>query len=364
MRLLITVTLNPNQLRAHVEPIADLNEVTGITLVADEPGATLPKLRTVVPPRWLVRVVGRAVAKLIMCVVVVARERPAWILGYNLVPHGITTVLVSKLTGRRSYLHAIGGPVEWEGGGTGSDNKVLSRLRRPSRIIERFLLWVLRNADVVAVMGSDARGRLIRTGLKPERVVVLPASVDEKRFVAGGDHRRWDMVTAVQLIPRKRIHEFLAAVAEVRNSHPDARAAVAGRGPLMDELMEDARRLGIADAVDFLGFVTDIEQVYSQARVFVMTSQCEGLSIAMTEAMAAGVPVIVSGIGEVRDLVVDGENGYIFDLGDVETLVERVNHLLDDEQDWRAMSQNAVAAVRRSSARAFISATNRKILVR
>ena len=53
MRLLITVTLNPNQFRSHVEPIAALPEVESVTLVADAPGPDMDKLRTVVPPAWL-----------------------------------------------------------------------------------------------------------------------------------------------------------------------------------------------------------------------------------------------------------------------------------------------------------------------
>ncbi len=361
MRLLVTVTLNPNQLRAHLEPITDLPEVSGVTLVADEPQVPMPKLRTVVPPAWLTRVAGRALAKLLTGIVVSLRERPRWVLAYNVVPHGINALLIGRLTRRRVYIHAIGGPVEWEGGGIGSDNKVLSRLRRPSRVIESFLVAVLRAADVVAVMGSRAREDLIRRGLEPERVVALPASVDESRFV-GGEHRRWDVVTAVQLISRKRVHEFLQAIALVREEIPGVRAAVAGRGPLADELKEEARRLGLESAVDFLGFVSDVEQVYANARAFVLTSQREGLSIAMTEAMAAGVPVVVTDIGEARDVVVPGVNGYLFEVGDVQALAEHLKQLLTDDARWQSMSEAAVAAVRASSDRSAISAVNRRLL--
>src|SRR3712207_5890690 len=198
MRLLVTVTLNPNQLRAHLEPITDLPEVEGVTLVADEGQPPMPKLRVVVPPAWLVRLAGRAAAKLLTGIVVSLRERPRWVNAYNVVPHAINALVIGRLTRRRVYVHAIGGPVEWEGGGYASDNKVLSRLPGPVAPIERFLLAVLRSCDVVAVMGSRARAALVAEGLDPAHVVVLPASVDETRFMSGGEHRRWDLVTAVQ----------------------------------------------------------------------------------------------------------------------------------------------------------------------
>ena len=363
MRLLITVTLNPNQLRAHLEPITDLPEVEHVTLVADEPQPPMAKLRTVVPPRWLMRAVGRAAAKLLTGIAVSLRERPRWVIAYNVVPHAINALLIGRLTRRRVYVHAIGGPVEWEGGGYASDNKVLSRLPAPVPLLERFLLAVLRRCDVVAVMGSQARRALVGHGFVPERVVVLPASVDEKRFATGGEHRRWDLVTAVQLIRRKRVDEFLQTVANLRKEHPEIRAAVAGRGPLLEELQAEARRLGVADCVDFLGFVSDIASVYANARVFVLASQREGLSIAMTEAMAGGVPVVVSDIGEARDVVIHGENGFIYPLGDVAAMTSHVKTLLDDDALWARMSEAAVRAVRRSSDRATIRAINRDILL-
>ena len=362
MHLLVTVTLNPNQFRAHVEPITALPEVSSVTLVADEPGPAMPKLRTVVPPRWLMRACGRAAAKFLTGLAIAVREQPSWVLGYNLVPHGINAVLIARLARARSYVHLIGGPVEWQGGGYASDNKILSRLPRPVPFLERLLVRVLKSADAVAVMGTRARDELIRLGLAPERVVVLPASVDPDRVRAAKAQREYDVVTASQLIGRKRLHELLQALAIVRAEHPELRAAIAGRGPLADDLKDEARRLGLEDAVDFLGFVQDVESVYARAKVFALPSQREGLSIAMTEAMASGVPVVVTDIGEARDVVIPGEGGFLFEVGDVDALATHISRLLSDEALWSRMSAAAVEAVRAASSPARISAVNRAIL--
>ena len=363
MRILVTVTLNPNQFRSHVEPITALPEVTSVTLVADAPGVSIPKLRTVVPPRWLMRVAGRAAAKFLTGVAIALRERPSWILGYNLVPHGINAVLIAKLARARSYVHVIGGPAEWQGGGYGSDNKILSRLGRPVRPLERLLVRVLKAADVVAVMGTRARADLVARGLDADRVVVLPASVDPARVRPADRAPLYDVVTASQLIPRKRLHELLQAAARVREAHPALRVAIAGRGPLEDELAAEAQRLGIADAVDFLGFVEDVESVYAHARMFALPSQREGLSTPRTEAMAAGVPLIVTEIGEARDVVVHGANGFLFDVGDVDALARHIATLMADESLRHEMSAAARDAVRTTSSPERISEINRGVLV-
>jgi glycosyltransferase involved in cell wall biosynthesis len=364
LHLLVTVTFNPNQLRAHLEPMMDLDEVGGVTLVADAPGPALPKLRTVVPPPWLVKLTGRGAAKLLTCLALAVRERPQWVLGYKLVPHGLNALAVARLTRRKSLVHLIGGPAEWEGGGYRSDNAILDRLPRPIPALERMLVRIIAKADVVAVMGSRARSDLIQRGVDPSRVVVVPAGVDARRFrLPDASARRYEIVTAAQFLPRKRIEDVLEMVRLLRQRHPQLRAAIAGTGPLDDALREHARRLGVDDAVDFLGFVRDIEQVYAEGRVFVLTSRREGLSVALTEAMACGLPAVVTDVGEARDVLVPDENGYLVEVGDVASFVEHADRLLTDDALWQRMSAAAVAAASARASRQRIADINRAIFV-
>src|SRR5439155_2452603 len=125
LRLLATVSFNDNQLAAHLLPMLMLDGVASVTLVADAAPAPLPKLLVVVPPRWLTRLVGRAVAKFLLCVVIAIRERPDWVVGFNLVPHGLTAITAARLARTRSMYQMIGGDREWFEGGWDSDNNVL-----------------------------------------------------------------------------------------------------------------------------------------------------------------------------------------------------------------------------------------------
>jgi len=361
--LLVTVTLNPNQLRAHLEPITDLPEVGRVTLVADVAAPPMAKLRTVVPPPRLVRLFGRAGAKLLVALGIALRERPDWILAYNLVPHSLTALATGGVARARVYIHLIGGPREWEGGGFTSDNKVLGRLRRPVPTLERLLVWAIRRADIVAVMGSGARRDLIARGVRAERVAVVPASVDEARFgVQRPTTPRYDLVTASQLIPRKRLEDLLEATALLRKDRPGLRVAIAGRGALEAELRARARALGVEANVEFLGFVADVERLYADARVFVLPSRSEGLSIAMCEAMAVGIPVVSTDVGEARDVVVPGETGELVEVGDVAALARHASELLDHDARRAEMGRAASAAVRAHCSRARVREINRGLL--
>ncbi len=362
-RLLVTVTLNPNQLRAHIAPIADLEEVGAITLVADVAAPVLKKLRTVVPPAWLVRLLGRAGAKLVVSLWVAARERPRWVLAYNLVPHGLTALIVGTLTRRPVLIHLIGGPREWVGGGWMSDNKVLGRLSRPVRPLERILVWAIRHADVVAVMGSEARRDLVARGVSPDRVVVVPAGVDEALFdMPRSASPRYHLVTASQLIPRKRLEDLLAAAAALKERHPDLRVAIAGRGRLDAELRAEVDRLGLQDTVELLGFVADVGRLYADSAVFVLPSRSEGLSIALCEAMAVGLPVIATDVGEVRDVVVPGENGELYEVGDVDAFVRVADSMLADGARRAAMGRAAAERIRSHCSRSRVAEINHGLL--
>jgi glycosyltransferase involved in cell wall biosynthesis len=365
VRLLATVTLNANQLRAHLLPILELPEVEEVVLVADEPPPPLPKVRSVVPTAQQTLLLGRAGSKLFTCARLARSLRPDWVLSWNVMPHGVNGFLAGRISGARTVYHMIGGAVEWEGGGWRSDNSVLGKLPRPVPPLERALFGIVRRTDVVCTMGRRGREALIERGLDPGRVFVTPPAVDVERFspAPAGSQRPYHLLTVGELIETKRLTDFVEIVARLRERRPEVRAAIAGVGPLRAELVEEADRRGVSDAIDFLGLRTDIEQVYRAARLFVLTSRYEGLSVAMSEAMACGLPVVVSDVGELRDLVDDGRTGHVAPVGDVDAFVERIGGLLDDERRYAEAAASARAAVVETVSVPKLAEVYRRILV-
>jgi glycosyltransferase involved in cell wall biosynthesis len=107
-------------------------------------------------------------------------------------------------------------------------------------------------------MGSRGREALLARGFEATRVVAIPASVDESRLQSRGVPPTWDAITVAELITRKRIADLIEAVAFLAPDWPELRIAIAGTGPLLAELQEHARRLGVENHVEFLGFREDV----------------------------------------------------------------------------------------------------------
>lgn len=351
LRILVTVTFNPNQLRSHLLPILALPEVESVTLVADALPPPLPKLRAVVPPRLLMRVFGRAGAKLLVCLWLARRERPDWIVGFNFVPHGFNARVVGSWTGTKSLYHMIGGETEWRGGGWSSDNSALGRLPFRFQPLERLLLRLIAGCTVVATMGESGRASLVERGIDESRTRIVRPSVDTHRFERSGrsEAPRYDVVTVGQLIPRKRIEDLVRAVAQLRDRRRRVRAAIVGRGPLDGELRCLAAELGVDELIEFIGFCEDVETVYRAARVFVLPSASEGLPISMLEAMATGLPPVVSDVGENAGFVSHGESGYLFPVGRIDVLAEHVSRLLDDDDLRHRIGAAAAKKVREAA---------------
>ncbi len=135
------------------------------------------------------------------------------------------------------------------------------------------------------------------------------------------------VVTTGWLIPRKRIDFGLRAFARVVG---DAVLLVIGEGPERAELERLAGELGVAGRVRFLGRRNDVREILPECAVLMHTSLAETCTYAITEAMAASVPAVVTEAGAAREQIADGESGFVLAREDVDGLAGRLSLLLND----------------------------------
>jgi glycosyltransferase involved in cell wall biosynthesis len=152
----------------------------------------------------------------------------------------------------------------------------------------------------------------------------------------------------------KGIDVLFDAVPAVLARHPEARillAGVAENAAQEPKLRADVARRGLAERVTFLGSLEgrDKARAWASASVFVAPSRTEAFPLVIPEAMAAGVPMVVSAVGAIPDFVRDGEDGFLVPPGDPAALADRVSRLLDDE----SQRQRIAARLRERATREF-----------
>ena len=351
-RLVIPTTFrNPGWFRAHVTPLAR-SGLAEVVIVADEPLPHLQGVRFDCPPKWVSTVLGRALAKFVWTLRVGKQAEPDMYMGYHIIPGALTALIAGRLFSRPTCYQMTAGPAEIIGGGFGRDNPVLERLGRPSALLERLALAVVREFDLVVVRGSRAQEFLSERGVAP--IAVIPGSVDPERFQTSAD-RSYDMLFVGQLIERKQPFEFVEIVSRIAQSRPSVRAAICGDGPLAEAVRQRIADVGLTQTIDMLGKRADVETVVCQSRVFVLMSQNEGLSIALAEAMLGGAVPVATDVGDLADLVHDGVNGYLIEPGNRQHFIHRIERLLNNSQLWSQLSGAAIESARSHNSLAHVT---------
>lgn len=207
----------------------------------------------------------------------------------------------------------------------------------------------LAQSDVVVAVSRFLRNETIRLFGGPKNIRVIPNSVDvtafhpslresaRKRF-AFGDEKI--LLHASNFRPLKRVRDALLVFERVARRMP-ARLLFLGDGPERAPLEEEVRRLRLRDRVVFLGTQDDVAPVFAAADLFVFPSEFESFGLAALEALSCGVPVIATRAGGLPEVVRDGQDGYLRDVGDVEALAEAATRLLSEETLWRRFSSRA-----------------------
>lgn len=138
----------------------------------------------------------------------------------------------------------------------------------------------------------------------------------------------------------KRIADVIYTFNKVRQEVP-SKLLLVGDGPERPMAEELCRELGICDDARFVGKQQEMEEIYPIADLFLLPSEYESFGLSALEAMAAGAPVIASRTGGLPEIIVDGENGYLSDVGDVESMSIHARMILANDQILAGFSSRA-----------------------
>ncbi|GGF93061.1 1,4-alpha-glucan branching protein domain-containing protein [Paenibacillus abyssi] len=221
------------------------------------------------------------------------------------------------------------------------------------------LEWQLAyEAKRVIVCSSYMEHEVVKLFSLPQgKLDVIPNGVDPRMFQAEKsdadirEHFAMPQEKIVlfvgRLVREKGVHTLLESIPAVLESCPEAKFIIGGKGPMLEELQLTAKGLGIESKVFFAGFITDElrNQLLQMASAAVFPSHYEPFGIVALEAMAAGAPVIVSGVGGLHEIINHGEDGFTVLPGDALSLSQHMIKMLKQETMAQSMVQKALHKV-------------------
>jgi sugar transferase (PEP-CTERM/EpsH1 system associated) len=221
------------------------------------------------------------------------------------------------------------------------------------RRTERLASLKLKRA--IAVSEVVRRELVEHIGIPAKKVVLVHNGIDltskplenleEKRQRLGWGAGDVLLITVGRLAPIKNYSVLLQALAMAAVGTPKLRLVMVGDGSERSKLEAEAGQLGLASRVIFLGERSDVKDWLAIAHIFVLPSIYEGISIALLEAMAAGLPAVVSRVGGNPEVVVEGQTGLLVESGDAAGLAFAMVELAGDEMRRRRMGVAARSRV-------------------
>jgi glycosyltransferase involved in cell wall biosynthesis len=175
----------------------------------------------------------------------------------------------------------------------------------------------------------------------PNAVVIYPGVTVFDFSVSHTTQNGVVLGTAGRLELIKGLRYLLDAISILAPEFPELRLEIAGEGSLRESLEQQSAQLGLSGIISFLGWQEDLPSVMAGWDIFVFPSLDEGFGIAALEAMAAGLPVIASDVGGLRELVLNGETGWLIPPAAPIELAKRLGQLIRDCSMRQAMGSAA-----------------------
>ena len=241
----------------------------------------------------------------------------------------------------------------------GTNHFMPENLLEYTLIIPRFLRhWAVRMAWAAADRTFSLAERVstptrkaaeyLEANTSIKDVLAISCGIDADNYTPNPNKRTDNLIVFLgRVVDEKQIDKLIKAFAKL-DPALDARLEIVGGGELESKLKALAQSLKVGDRVKFAGFVDEayLRNALTRASVFAMPSIAELQSISTMEAMASGLPIVAANAMALPHLVHDGENGYLFEPGDIDDLAEKLTKVLTaPEEDYQRMKKASLEIV-------------------
>lgn len=321
--------LSDSKLLSKLSPITSLSKVEKIFLVRDV-SLQYHKVHSLSVPVCFRFPLIKEFIKFIFGCYICSSKKIDYIVGSYLMPHGFIAYLIGRIFKKPVIQLFLGNDID---------------------LIEKHPQWfqsLLMQARYIGVRGSRSEKRLGSIADLDRKFFVLHNVYDIPRFPPdkNREEKTTDIICVADFTKVKRIDVFLQIVSKVKERRPGVKAVMVGYYGRRKHYEKLKRKMGLDDTVRFAGRVSDVFPELTKSKVFLLTSEAEGLPMSMIEAMSLGIPCVIPDVGDVTDIAKDGVNALIVKPLDISAFISRVLMLLENEDYYGRISKEAYNSIR------------------
>jgi len=212
--------------------------------------------------------------------------------------------------------------------------------------------YILPRADAVRCVSQRLQKQLVgRFGVEEERLTVVPIFTNLKNSILETKERindgKFIFLTVGRLVAVKNIGLQIAAMAEVAKKYPATELWIIGDGSELNNLKQQILNLRLERSIVMLGRKDNLDEYYSKADAFLLTSSSEGWGLAVIEAASFRLPIIMTDVGCAGEIIQDGQSGLVIPVGGKQKLVEAMLKIIEDQDLRKRLGEHAKMAVSR-----------------
>lgn len=289
----------------------------------------------------------------------------------NAVSAGLPALMAAKLNHKKFFVKIVG-DYAWEIAINKGKTFLLiddfqkSEKRGFIKILQRIQFWVCKNADKVIVPSQYLAGIVAGWGVNPGKIEVVYNGVDFQPLDLSREEARKKIgipgnviISAGRLVPWKGFRMLIKIMPHLLKVNQFARLVIVGDGPERKTLEAIARNLGVDKKVYLIGKKSkdELRLFMAAADIFVLNTGYEGFSHQLLEAMSANVPVVTTAVGGNREIINQGENGFMVKYNDEFNLIEAIKTLWQSDELCREFVSSGKTTVSKFNSQKMLDET-------
>ena len=326
MKLLIFAGLSEKKLISKILPITCISNVESIYLIRNIPLKFDRVIDINVPLIFRFPFFQEAI-KLISGIWICLTKKVDYIISFYLIPHGILGYIVAKVLRKPVIQVSLGEDILFY-----ESHKIIGRK-------------ILLNSKHIGTRGTHSQKRLQKLVQKSlpffssPNVFKIPP---KKNIELKKEDKDFDIISVTNFSRAKRLDIFLKIVKKIKEDYPEIKTLViGGKGRRKTIFQKYRNKMGLNRNVEFLGYTNHVVSYLMRSKIFILTSEIEGIPMAMLEAMSLGMPCVVPDVGDIKDVAINEHNALVVNPLDVENFVFAVKRLLTEPNLYRRLSENA-----------------------
>ncbi len=156
------------------------------------------------------------------------------------------------------------------------------------------------------------------------------------------EEKKNSIISVARLFPQKNQEMMIRAFAKIANDYPEWELVIYGEGPLRDKLEDLVSSLNLEGKVLLPGRTDHVIEELQKSKIFCLSSDYEGMSNSMIEAICVGLPVVSTKVSGTDELIQDGVNGLLVDIGDEQGMTDALEKLIQDEELMKKMGEKSL----------------------